>query len=187
MVITRSKAMTSSYDCYPTPCPSSYSFIAITSYISDMLPGNTFGFGATAYYEDCNGNTTAYDATYLATWSSDNPSVATVSSGGSSSGDVLACAGGSANITVTMQDAQYPNCWQSDCNGQAVTYSNSVLVTVHVPTSLELLSTTSQGPASCRTGYGGMAALRNLAGPRPGRETDQSDHECIRLNYDWQP
>lgn len=153
MVISHRAGMAISYDCYPAPCPSSFEGLAITSSLSDILIGNSAQFTATSYYWDCNGNETWFDATDLAVWSSDNPSVATAGS----DGDVTAGAGGTADVTADMTDSQYPNCAQGDCKAEPAEYSSSVPVTVQVPTSLSIVGGTSSTTAesSCSAGTAG--------------------------------
>ena len=74
--------------------------IAPTS--STITVGGTQVFTATATYVDINKNVTSSDVTSSATWSSSNPSVASIQATGTSAGVATGVTGGSADIMATF-------------------------------------------------------------------------------------
>src|SRR5947208_3553672 len=74
--------------------------IAPTS--STITVGGTQVFTATATYVDINKNVTSSDVTSSATWSSSNPSVASIQATGTGAGVATGVTGGSADIMATF-------------------------------------------------------------------------------------
>ena len=92
VVISRSGAIASSYDCCACPCPDNFEYCEI-----DV---GTVGNGSAslycyAYYDDCNANGYYQDVTSNVPWNSSNTSVATVDN----YGDVTGISPGAATIT----------------------------------------------------------------------------------------
>ncbi len=95
VVLRRHQGIASSYQCGACPCPS-YAGLCMTPSPSFALGANTcYQYTATGTYTTCSGQTYS-DLTDLATWTSDDSAVATVSAG-----MVTGVASGTAHIKAS--------------------------------------------------------------------------------------
>jgi Bacterial Ig-like domain (group 2) len=154
VVISRAGGLASSYDCCTCPCPANYSLDAVNIVPSSfsVVAGDIYYALAYASYTNCNGDGRYSDVTTAqgVVWSSTATGIATIDTGGL----VTGVAGGSSTITFTMSGYKYqPVAYH--CSAQPFQAEALATATVQVPTSLRLVSTTSQGPGSCSSGSAG--------------------------------
>jgi hypothetical protein len=156
MTINRQQGMASNYDCCVCPCAMSYYPAAdyVSPGSSNLLVGGSVGLVYYGGYLDCNGITWDYKVNAGASWISAQPSIATVSS----SGTVTGQSGGTTSITGYYSNDWYyynpylsPFCFVGGTNsGSASGQVNVVTVSVSCsPTNLALGST---APSSTTTG-----------------------------------
>jgi hypothetical protein len=127
VVISRSGAIASSYDCCYCSCPPTFAYVNISPYSIDLVPNGYVACSASAVYQDCNGNNTYNDVTGGATWWSSNPSVANMD--GSVWGQVDGYAAGSATIYASWHDCTYDQSG-GPCFCQVQTSTGSASATV---------------------------------------------------------
>lgn len=153
MVIRRGHGLASSYDCTGgCPCPTDFAYGALstTPGSATIVASTSTQLKAMIWVTDCNNNTYQTEVTGQSQWTSSAASVATVYLG-----DVTGKGGGTTDVTASFTGCTNwrwsPTCV---CEHSGTTYAYSA-ITVQVPTSLRLVSTTSSGPASCASGYAG--------------------------------
>ncbi len=100
---------------------------------------------------NCNNQIYSYDVTDSAIWDSDNTSIMTVNG----TGLVDGVSGGSTNLVASI--GGYTYACTNMCSASPINVGSSTPTTVQVPTSLELVKTTSQGAASCSSGSAGWS------------------------------
>ncbi len=105
MQIHRKSGMASNYDCCFCGCPYNY-----TPSLNYMNPNSLYlwvasegGFAFEAGYEDCNRSEYWYDYTTSASWSSGNPSIASMQGAGL----VKGVSGGTASISASYSGYTY--------------------------------------------------------------------------------
>ncbi len=129
VVLQRHKGVVSSYDCSLCPCPPTDGYYNLINAPLDVEPksftitigGNTLLMAADALYKDCNGQLYWFDQAGLATWSSSDTSVATVSAIGAVTGKKL----GQVTITAVLGDCAQ---WVPDASGWTCNCSNWISV-----------------------------------------------------------
>ena len=100
VVITRHGGVASNYDCCNCPCSANFTGqLEVSPSSVNLVPGGTAQLNATAVYQSCTASLYFYSETAVSSWSSQSPSVATVSAG-----MVTAQNGGTANITAAWTD-----------------------------------------------------------------------------------
>ncbi len=153
MQIHRKQGMASNYDCCVCNCPYNY-----TPSLNYMNPINLYlwvtsmgSFAFEAGYEDCNSFKYWYDYTTSASWSSGNPSIASMQGAGL----VKGVSGGTASISASYSGYTYTfngsHCIQSSPVPGGSSGPGNV-VTVSVSCSPAHLALGSTAPLATKTG-----------------------------------
>ena len=144
MVINRGAGMASSYDCCVCPCPMNHTpaldYLSPAS--SSMAVGGSVGLIYYAGYTDCNYFTYEYNETSEASWSSAQPSIATVNSTGVVTGQ------GAGTTSVTGQYSAYTYYYNPY---ESPTCSTGVLQTGYPSSSISVCDFTI-APGTVRSG-----------------------------------
>jgi hypothetical protein len=140
-VISHHGGVASSYDCCICQCPANDVSLTVTPGSAVLFPQQTSQLTATDAKVNCNGVYSYSNWTNSVSWSSDTASVATVNS----TGMVTAVGTSSTYSTnITAGTVGYTYSWnpvQRDCESSGFSLQGSATVTVPVPTSLKVLST----------------------------------------------
>jgi len=185
VVITRHGGVASNYDCCNCPCPANFTGqLEVSPSSVNLVPGGTAQLNATAVYQSCTASLYFYSETAVSSWSSQSPSVATVSAG-----MVTAQNGGTANITAAWTDCaswyynprNHPPCQcPADTSG---TTSSAVLV--QVPTSVSVYSDTNAAEAKCSAGSStGCGPQRDTVWQVMDQETPPKRIQAVMSSYD---